>query len=103
MNQQTMPKRAETPIPGAPDFSNDPETAAKPQGLRPKRYVSARSRSRIVPDDDASAGHNHAGDATEQISLGRPLEVMDASTETTRSKRCGKGILESSRAQVRGG
>jgi hypothetical protein len=57
-----------------------------------------------VTDDEASAGHNDARDATEQISLGRPVEVVYGQRrdhQVERSLR--KGIFESSRAQVRGG
>jgi hypothetical protein len=57
-----------------------------------------------ITDDDASAGHNDARDATKQISLARPIEVVDRQRgdhQIERSLR--KGIFESSRAQVRGG
>jgi hypothetical protein len=57
-----------------------------------------------VPDNDASARHDDVRDATEQISLARPVEVMDGQHrdhQVERSLR--KGIFESSRVQVRGG
>jgi hypothetical protein len=57
-----------------------------------------------ITDDEASAGHNNAGDATGQITLARPVEVVDDKRRDHQIERSWrKGIFESSRAQVRGG
>jgi len=56
-----------------------------------------------VTDNDASAGHNDARDAAEQISLARPIEVVNRECRDHQIEwSLWKGIFEPSRAQLRG-
>jgi len=57
-----------------------------------------------VADDEASAGHDDARDTTEQISLGRPVEVVDGQRGDHQVKwSLRKWIFESSGVEIRVG